>query len=440
MPESIWTKLFQTSLSCPRLEGSVQADVVIIGAGFTGLAAARNLLARGRDVVILDEHEPGWGCSGRSGGLAVLRYKKNYSSIAQKYGDDVAKLLYEKIKWALDELWNVADDLPNKGSLRRSGHLTAAHNMAALSGLGQDVEWLSRVAKDRGPKLLGAHAVREGLGTEGYVGGYLDERSSVLNQREYTISWAQLLTRTGVRIFSDSRVVSVEETPAGIIARTQRGTVSAPKVIFATDGYTSRVAMRSDLYRRIIPVSSSIIATEPLTAEQLKLIIPAGWGVGDTKRLMHSMRVTEDGSLVFCGRGDITGRDSSDGAFHTLTQAMRKTFPQLVDLSITHRWSGMVAVTMDDFPHVGVEREGRILYGYGYGGRGIVISMIVGAALADLAVGGRPNLGPITQGDFRPIPFHMFRIPGMQAMAAYYGLRDGFDRLFNRGGSKRWEM
>jgi glycine/D-amino acid oxidase-like deaminating enzyme len=164
------------------------------------------------------------------------------------------------------------------------------------------------------------------------------------------------------------------------------------------------------------------MSTAPLAADVASTLLRAGWVVGDTKHLMNSFALLPGGRLMYCGRADITGRTDDAGVYRTLERQMVRAFPQVQGAAIETRWSGMVAVTLDDFPHVGT--EGRIHYAIGCGGRGIVLSGVMGRALAAMIAGESVDLGPITRNPFRPIPFHSLRVPGMKFMASVYRARD----------------
>jgi glycine/D-amino acid oxidase-like deaminating enzyme len=153
-------------------------------------------------------------------------------------------------------------------------------------------------------------------------------------------------------------------------------------------------------------------------------ILRSGWVVGDTKHLMNSFALLPGGRLLYCGRADITGRTDHPGVYRRLEQQMARAFPQVRGASIETRWSGMVAVTLDDFPHVGSEEH--VHFAIGCGGRGIVLSGVMGRALAGIIAGEHVDLGPITRNAFRAIPFHSLRVPGMKFMAGVYRMRDLF--------------
>jgi glycine/D-amino acid oxidase-like deaminating enzyme len=421
--DSYWERSKSAVATFAPIEGDIMTGVVILGGGATGLTAAHFLAERGIESVVVEAASPGWGCSGRSGGMVVARYKRGFASLALRYGDETARHLHRQILAGIDQLETLVARYAIECGFVRSGHLTAAHSKRGLENLAADVGWLARNG-DRAPRLIDAAEAARQLGTREYIGGYLDMRSGRIHQLNYVRGLAAGLAGQGVRISAGSPARSFEQTPAGVTVSTDRARITAQHAIVATNAYTALAPAMSHLARRIVPVSSSLIATAPLPADIVATILPSGWVAGDTKHLMNSFALLPGGRLLYCGRADITGRADNPGVYRRLEQQMARAFPQVSGAAIETRWSGMVAVTLDDFPHVG--SEGRTHYAIGCGGRGIVLSGVMGRALAAIIAGERVDLGPITRNPFRPIPFHSLRVPGMKLMAGVYRMRDLF--------------
>jgi glycine/D-amino acid oxidase-like deaminating enzyme len=420
--DSYWERSKSTAVSFPALERDTVTDVVILGGGATGLTAAHFLAERGIACVVLEAASPGWGCSGRSGGMAATRYKKGFAVLAARYGDATTKHLHRQILEGIDQLEALVARYAIDCSFNRCGHFTAAHSRRGLDALTADVAWLARHAGDTTPRIVSAAEAAEALGTGEYLGGYLDSRAGRIHQLNYVRGLAAGLLERGVALYGGSPARRFETTADGVAVGTDRATVRAKRVVVATNAYTSLGPPISNLARRIVPVSSSLMSTAPLAADVASTLLRAGWVVGDTKHLMNSFALLPGGRLMYCGRADITGRTDDAGVYRTLERQMVRAFPQVQGAAIETRWSGMVAVTLDDFPHVGT--EGRIHYAIGCGGRGIVLSGVMGRALAAMIAGESVDLGPITRNPFRPIPFHSLRVPGMKFMASVYRARD----------------
>lgn len=421
-PVSIWNTTAHPTPPLPALEGDVQTDVVIVGAGFTGLAAAHHLSQRGVRCALVEALDVGWGASGRSGGMAVLRYKKPWAVLARQLGNEGANRLHGALHQAVDLLEATVGVYSIDCGFARCGHITAAHGKAALSMLEADTQWLAQHARDRAPRILSVQETNELTGTDRYVGGYLDPRAAGIHPLNYTRGLAASLDRAGVPIFVGSPVKAVREDVSGITVETPRGTLRAQQALFATNAYTDLNHFGTDLHRRIVPVSTSVITTAPLPDTTLQRILPQRHLVSDTRHLLNYFRIAPGNRLLYGGRGSITGRESLS-VYAGLERKLVETFPILAGVPVDHRWSGKVAVTLDDFPHIG-RLSTRTAYAMGYGGRGVALTNLLGKLLADLALGERIEAGPMTANSFAPIPLHGLRRPAMKAVAGYYRLLD----------------
>jgi gamma-glutamylputrescine oxidase len=283
------------------------------------------------------------------------------------------------------------------------------------------VEWLATVG-DRAPRMLGPEETRELAGTGCYLGAYLDPRAAGIHPLNYARGLADGLVRRGVPVFTGTAVTAVRENGQEVVVTTTGGTVWAGQLVIGTNAYTELFRFGTDLQQRIVPVSTSVITTAPLPEAQLRALLPQGHLVSDTRHLLNYFRIAPGNRLLFGGRGSLTGKESP-GVYSGLEQKLVETFPVLAGVPIDHRWSGKVAVTMDDFPHIG-RLSPRVSYAMGYGGRGVALTSLLGKMLALLALDKPVDAGPMSNGAFAPIPFHALRIPAMKAVAGYYRLLD----------------
>ena len=420
-PASLWNATAPPPLNLPSLDRDITVDCLIIGGGFTGLNAAWQLMKRGVDVCVVEANDAGWGASGRNGGMAVLRYKHGWAALADRLGDEAALLLHELVHNAVDGLEANVEELGLDGGFSRFGHITAAHTTADTEALQRDVEWLGTHAGNFGPKVLSSGEMNEYVGTTAYVGGYLDMRSAGINPLAYARELAKALVARGLPLYVSTPVTRIEKDGDTHIAHTPTGTVRTRTLIFATNGYTDLFSVSGNLHKRIIPVNTSIVATSPLPDDIRAQILPQGQLVTDTRHLVNYFRWGPGNRLIFGGRGSITSAESSD-VYGGLERLLVKTFPVLQGVPIEFRWSGKVAVTLDDFPHVGQYGPGAY-FALGYGGRGVALSHLLGRLVAELSLGEPCNAGPMGN-TLRPIPLHACRLPAMSVVAACYRLRD----------------
>jgi gamma-glutamylputrescine oxidase len=420
-PPSVWATTAKPAPALPKLDRDLQTDVAIIGAGYTGLAAARHLAREGVACTVLEANDVGWGASGRNGGMAVLRYKKPWSVLARELGRERTRHLYRLLHQALDLLEQTVDEFSIDCGFSRCGHLTAANGKGALATLQADIEWLKSEG-DTAPRLLDARETAELSGTDAYLGGYLDPRAAGVHPLDYARGHAAGLAAQGVPIYVGTAVTHLREEPDGVVLETNGGAVRAKQVLVATNAYTELHRYGTDLATRVVPVSTSVMTTAPLTDGAAGTILPQGHLVSDTRHLLNYFRWAPGRRLLYGGRGSLTGKESPE-VYEGLEAKLRATFPGLRDVEIDHRWSGKVAVTLDDFPHVGRVNP-RIAYAMGYGGRGVALTNLLGKLLAHLALGDLIDAGAMNGSGFRRVPLHSLRIPAMKVVAVYYGALD----------------
>ncbi|WP_040484866.1 NAD(P)/FAD-dependent oxidoreductase [Lutibaculum baratangense] len=426
-PNSHWRATAKPGAAFAGLDGDRQVDALIVGGGFTGLSTARELSGRGIDCAVVEGQDIGWGASGRTGGFAVPRFKMNYSTLAREHGDEVARGLFAQAVEAVDSVTETVEAYGIDCGFQRNGHLTPAHSRTALAGLQADVDWLRGRAGDRTARMMSREEAAEALGTQVYHGAYLDPRGACLQPYDYTRGLAAALQARGVPVFTASPVEALRRDGGRWLAQTPGGTVRARSVVLATNAYTRPLLPGDDLHRRVVPVASSIIATRPLNSHERQITLPCGLPVTDTRRLVSYFRILPTGQLLFGGRGDITGRRDDPAVFRTLERQLALTYPHLKGIEIQERWAGMVAVTLDSFPHVGRLDDG-VFYALGYGGRGVALSSLMGRRLAALVAGETIAPGPMGDSGFDPVPFHAWRRTGMRIMTRYYQVRDLFER------------
>jgi glycine/D-amino acid oxidase-like deaminating enzyme len=405
----------------PRLRGDVRTGTAIVGAGFTGLAAAHHLAVAGVECAVIDANDVGWGASGRNGGMAVLRYKTSWAELARALGDAAARALHALLLHAFDLLEGAVHQYGIECGFARCGHVTAAHGPGALAMLERDLQWLAANG-DRVPRLLDAGETAALTGSACYRGGYLDPRAGAIQPLAFVRGLAAGIAAKGVPIYVQSRLRRLREEGAGVVLECPDGTLRAEQVLVATNAYTELVPFGTDLGASVVPVSTSAVSTAPLSEALASRILPQRQVASDTRHLLNWFRFGPGNRLVYGGRASLTGKEHPQ-VYAGLERKLVATFPQLRGVPIEHRWSGKVAVTLDDFPHVG-RLTPRIVYAMGYGGRGVVLAQLLGNLAAQLAMGGRIDAGPMSAAGFTRIPLQRLRIPAMQAVAGYYGLLD----------------
>ena len=423
-PDSYWVETSNPASVLPTLAGDQKADVVIIGAGFTGLSAAYHLSQAGIEAIVVEAEDVGWGASGRNGGMLPPRYKKGFASIAKTYGNEVTRRLHAIIHEAIDTVETIVSDCALDCGFARTGQITAAHSDAHLASLEQDCAWMTAEAGDRAAQILSRSKMTDEVGANIHVGGWFDPRGAAIHPLNYVRGLANALQKRGVPIFVRSPVRRLVEEPDAVRLELPGGTIAARQVVIATNAYTDTTGFAPHgLERRIVAVNTSVICTNPIGGNRAGAVLPGRRMVADTKHIMNWYRMMPDNRLIFGGRGDITGRSDDPSVYAKLERQLAETFPVIADVGVRHRWSGKVAITLDDFPHVG-RLSPRVAYAMGYGGRGVALANMLGKYLAQLVEGKTVDAGPMSTNAFDPIPFHAFRVPGMQIVARWYQYLD----------------
>lgn len=412
------------------LEGEETCDVAIVGAGFTGLSAALRLRTlHGADVRVLDAGEIGWGASGRNGGFCCMGGSKlSWAALIRKYGLEEAQrfldIQCESVALVREvcETHGIDAEISGEGELEfahkpdRWREIEAEHTLLSKS-FGFETELLDKATLEaRGfasPELHGAivHPVGFGLHPLAYVRGL-----------------ASAAAGNAARLHGRSTVTGWEQTATGHRLVTDKGSLRAEHVIFATNGYTPE-PMLPALQGRILPVQSNILVTRPLSVAEREA---QGWTADtmafDSRILLHYFRLLPDGRFLFGGRG---GTDTSDASIPAMDQSLRRDFntmfPAWAHVEHTHFWRGLACISRDFVPYVGPINDRRTAWtALAYHGNGVSMGTWSGQALADL-VAGKPELTDMpafmTQ---RPGKFLLPGLRNLYLKSAYaaYGVQD----------------
>lgn len=425
LARSLWAATANRDDGYPRLEDKrLDADVTIVGAGFTGLSAALHLAESGVSAVVLEAHTPGWGASGRNGGQVLPGLKEDPDSIERMFGEDRGGRMVRLAGNAPAELFALIERHAIACDPMRGGWVQPAHSPQTLAVATERVrQWQRRGAPVEG---LSRQALAEVLGTDTYIGGAIDRRAGSVHPLNLALGMARAVVRAGGRIFGESPITSISRDAAGSFqVATAQGTVHSRKVLVCTNAYTPPAA--GPLRRSVIPVCSVALASQPLAPELRNRALPNGEVVSDMYRLLNYYRFDAAGRLVMGGRGGYT-----EGAIGKQMERLRRRVAELYgdrlgDLHWEYSWGGNVAVTTDHFPHLNRLDDGMYA-ALGYNGRGVAMATVLGRLLADLAR-GRPEEDlafPVTA--VRPIPFHALYPVAAGAAILWNGYLDSRQR------------
>jgi gamma-glutamylputrescine oxidase len=418
-PASYWAATRGPGDDFDELAADRETDILIVGAGFTGLSAAYRLRSMGVDCTVLEANDVGWGASGRNGGMVVPRFKHTFPVLARDYGVPTALDMHRAAHRAVDLIETLVREEGMDCGFARCGHLTPFVHAPDANRFAADAAWLAKEAGDVAPCLLDYSETE--ARTPFYSGAYFEPRGGAIHPLRFSRQLAAAVARRGGRIHVRTPVVSWSREGASIVVRTPRATVRARRLLLATNAYTDVTRAGDGLKRRVVPVTSSLIATAPLDASVRAAILPHGNVVTDAKRLTNYFRISDDGRMIFGGRGGASHQESGR-IYRRLAREMARIYPALADCRVDYRWSGRVAVTLDGLPRVGRLAD-QVFFAMGYNGRGVALATLLGHMLADLGLGQGNELGPLT-GALMPIPFHAFRVPAKKVVMTYYKLQD----------------
>jgi gamma-glutamylputrescine oxidase len=401
----------------PPLRGAEQADVCVIGAGYTGISAALELAERGFSVIVLEAVRVGFGASGRNGGQIVNGYSRPLDVIAGRYGAQAgyaigamalegAKIIRERV-----EKYAIACDLVPGGLL------------VALSS--KQMQWLEHeqhvwaLNGHPGLLLLDRTRLAPHVASSRYVGGLLDPLGGHLHPLNLVQGEAAAVESLGGRIFENSRVVEVE-ADAQPVVRTAQGEVRAKYVLVCGNAYIGDLL--PELSGKIMPVSTQLLATEPL-GELAERLLPSNVCVEDCNYVLDYFRRSADGRILYGGGIGYGGRGPASIAKKILPM-MHKTFPELKGRRIDYAWSGNFALTLTRFPQIG-RLSPSVYFSHGDSGHGVTTTHLLGRLLGE-AVAGTASRFDV----FANLPYHPFpggkalRVPLTVLGSWYYRFRD----------------
>ncbi|MFB6414538.1 MULTISPECIES: NAD(P)/FAD-dependent oxidoreductase [Bradyrhizobium] len=423
---SLWEATAEPARDYPVLSGECQADVVIIGAGYTGLSAAHHVAKSGLSPVVLEANRPGWGASGRNGGVITAKFRLSFREIDAVHGRAMARRMYEIAHESTDMVEELVSEFGIAGAnLTRTGQVKAAHNETTLRAAIEEANWMTREMGSAEVRILDKNGVREETGSDIFVGGVLNPGSGGIHPLNYLRGLADGLARRGVPIYQQSPVTELRREDGGIVAETPRGTIRAKQAIIATNSYSDLTSATAHLQRTLIPFRSAMVATEKLPRNLAGKLMPTGRTYTETKRMMRWFRMV-DNRVIFGGRGAF-GKEDSQAAFDALRKAMVGIFPDLADIRLEYSWSGLVAMTLDSVPHIGRLDE-RTLVSMGYNGAGVAMSSLMGRYLAALVRGETPDVGLLDVRRMKTIPFYPLREPAVRMVAGWYQFLDAIGR------------
>lgn len=402
----------------PALQGEVQCDVCVVGAGFTGMSAALHLAEKGHRVVVLEAARIGFGASGRNGGQIVNSYSRDMDVIESRYGSETARALgdmaFEGNRIIRERIarYDIACDL-------KEGNLFAACNTKQMKGLIEHKALWERFGNDQ-LELLEGQAYRREIGSERYVGALLDHSGGHLHPLNLVLGQAAALESLGGRIYEQTPVTSIEHGEP-VRLHTPEGWVVADRVVLAGNAYMK--GLMPQLEGKSMPASTQVVTTEPLDAATAQDILPTDRAVEDCNYLLDYYRLSGDRRLIYGGGVSYGGQDpnSIEGV---IRPKLETTFPQLKGVKIDYAWSGTFLLTLNRLPQFG-RINANVYYAQGYSGHGVTCSHLAGRLIAEVLDGQSERFDAFAGLPHLPFPGgRTLSVPLTTLGAWYYRVRD----------------
>ncbi len=403
----------------PTLEESLEFDVCVIGAGITGCSAALHLAERGYRVAVLESEKVGWGASGRSGGQKLHGFGCDLSVLRRGVGPDNTRKLWDMSLEAVDLL----DDLVARHNIdcdSAAGYLHAAIKPRQRRELEEWVESMARDYDFHDLELVEGDALRNMIRSDRYIAGVSDPRCGHIHPLNYTLGLAAAAEKAGVQFFENSRVTRLERGTPNVV-RTDSGQIRARYVVFCTNAHLD--GLEPQLWHRIMPVGTYIVATEQLGEEKARSLLPGNAAVADVNFVLDYFRCSRDHRMLFGGRVSYSGIDPL-----SIKQAMRsrmlKVFPELEDAKIDYAWGGYVAITQNRAPHFGRLTD-SVFFAHGFSGHGIALTGLAGKLIGEAVAGSAERFDVFARIPHMPFPGgRWFRTPALVLAMAWFQLRD----------------
>ncbi len=410
-----------SALNAPVLRGSIAADVVVVGAGYTGLSAALHLSEAGAAPVVLEAREVGWGGSGRAFGQVVPYAKHDHNHILGHFGPEVGERLIAMLAQGPDFVFDLIEKHGIACDAVRRGLIFAAHAPAAATVLAKRAAYW----QDRGAavSLLDRTQTAELTGSQYYPAALLDERGGSVDPLAYARGLGRAAISSGARLFERSRATALARAGGRWLVKTDSGQVEAETVVLATDAYTDN--LWPGLRQSIIPLRGYHVTSAPLSENVRKTVLPGGQPLTDTRRLYSGIRLRSDGRLQV----STDGPPFSNEARPAVQKARRRVldlFPQLAGVQWEKEMAGWVGMTTDQYPHLHNLANG-LWAAIGLNGRGIAFGTLLGRELAK-RIAGRPEhelVMPVTP--LQPITVHRLARPLVGSLIRWYRFLDGRD-------------
>jgi glycine/D-amino acid oxidase-like deaminating enzyme len=405
----------------PTSELPSEVDVAIVGAGYTGLVAALTVARAGRGVVVFDAEDAGFGCSTRNGGQCGAGFKNGFDDLAKTYGKPRAVALYKEALASLDFLTSFVAGEDIACDYKHCGRFMGAHAPGHYEDMARKFETNRRELGIECYMVPRAEQHSE-IDSDAYYGGGVMPSHTSLHPAKYHAGLLERALAAGAVVHPHTAVTHIEREGSGFMVTTARGRLRAGQVIVATNGYSNNVGSLPDLSRRVIPIGSYMIATEPLAPGVIDRLMPKDRVTSDTRRVVLYYRASPDRTrILFGGRVALAETDPAISG-PRLHAVLCEIFPEIATVGISHSWMGFVGYTFDKMPHLGV--RGGLHYAMGYCGSGVAMGSYLGHKIAHKLLGNEEGDTAFDELPFQTRPLYFGKPWFLAAAVAWYKFLD----------------
>jgi gamma-glutamylputrescine oxidase len=425
--DSYYAATANRDIRFPALKGDAEADICIVGGGYTGLSSAIHLREQGYSVILLEAERIGWGASGRNGGHCGVGQRSDQEELESMLGMEHARQLWQLGLEAVDTVCGLVERFDISCDLKQGDLHVAAKPEHAL----EMQKYAEKLRKDYGYeqiRYVDKSELEQMTSSRRYHGGTVDTASRHLHPLNYALGLAAAADGLGAQLFERSRVTGYQQKQnqkqnQRVLVNTVSGRVKAKHLVLACNGYLENLAPRAA--RRIMPINNYVLATEPLDESLARSLIRDDTSMSDSLFVINYWKLSGDNRLLFGGGETYTRRFPADMK-KFVRKYMLRTYPELEDTRIDYAWGGTLAVTMNRMPSFG-HLDDNTYFAQGYSGHGVPIATLAGKLIAE-AISGNPERFDLMASVPSPVfpGGTLLRWPGLVAGMAWYAFKDRF--------------
>ena len=410
-----------TQIDQPELIGDHDADVCVIGGGYTGLSTALYLANEGVSVFLIESNQIASGASGANGGQVSGGMRRDQFYLEKALGVDYAKVLWgigEKSKYHAKELidkYQIQCDY-------KKGIAHPNHKQKYCEESKQYVDHMIQNYDYKDMVYLSDDEMREVTGSDTYYGGSYDEAEAHCHPLNYALGIAKAALSAGAKIYENSAATSYKVFDDHVRVTTKNGSVKADRIVLACNGYLEN--LEKSLTSKILPMNNYIIATKPLDDETVQKINPKDIAFADSRFVINYFRMSADKRLLF-GGGENYSQELSKNIVPIVTRPLEKIYPFLKGIKIDYAWGGKLAITMNRLPFFTTLNNERVISAQGYSGQGVALASYSGKIVSEKILGSGKTFDLMAKIPRQSFPGGRFlRNPSMKLGMLYYSLLD----------------